>query len=350
VHDRVMTYGRALDTISAALLIFTCGLAVAGQQSPAAVSPTPLKVPAYIQEIDRWAAALAQAQDHPQNVSRLLAQVPPNWQVMVDAQPVKVPTDWLRSGLAAAEKNPKGTARSLGPLRARLQAIEREAQALAAEPRGPDASAPGKLRAILSRPEFRQVHGPTWWDRLWQRFQMWLDSLPVWQRFRTWLKALLGRLVARLTGDERIAWFARLLPWAILICAAGGLLAWMIRQLLRRSSLRILKLGIPQPAPVQSWPQMTEAARKAATTGAYREAIRLAYLAAIHRLGDLKFWQVDPTRTHREYLRMVRPEQAEYAPLALLTRQFELTWYGTQPATPAEFETVAAQLERLGCA
>ena len=58
----------------------------------------------------------------------------------------------------------------------------------------------------------------------------------------------------------------------------------------------------------------------------------MAYLAAIHRLQDLKFWRVDPARTHREYLRMVRREQPEHEPLALPHRQFELTWYGSRNA------------------
>ena len=35
--------------------------------------------------------------------------------------------------------------------------MRREAQALAAEPNGPDGSAPGKMRAILARPEFREL-------------------------------------------------------------------------------------------------------------------------------------------------------------------------------------------------
>ena len=219
----------------------------------------------------------------------------------------------------------------------RLAAMRREAQALAGEPAGPDASAPAKLRAILARPEFRQVHGPTWLDRLAEGV-------------RKMLIALLERPAARTSVQERIAWFLRLLLWAVLICAAGGLLVWMLWLLLRRSSTRILKLGVPEPLPAPSWPQLMEAARKAGATGEYRQAIRLAYLAAIHRLQDLNFWRVDPARTHREYLRMVRREQPEHAPLALLTWQFELTWYGSQPATSDDFQTVVNQLERLGCA
>jgi hypothetical protein len=90
-------------------------------------------------------------------------------------------------------------------------------------------------------------------------------------------------------------------------------------------------------------------AREAASRREYREAIRLAYLAAIFRLADLKFWKVDPTRTHREYLRLVRRDQTEHEPLALLTQQFELAWYGVHPVTQVDFNSAIQLIERLGC-
>ena len=337
MNDCVLRGRRRRGLFCFTLTVCTCGFAAAGQPRAPAVSPAPLTVPAYAQEIGRWCAELAQAKDRPEKVSQLRRQVPPDWQVTVDAQLVKIPTDWLQSGLELAEKNPKAAAQSIDRLLTRMQALRREAEALAGEAGGPDASAAGKLRAILARPEFRQVHGPTWLDRMVQHV-------------REWLVALWERLARGLSGHERIAWMARLLPWILLVCAAGGLLVWMVRLLLRRSAARLMGLSVPKPAPPPSWQQMAEAARKFASTGEYREAIKLAYLAAVNHLQDLKLWSVDPARTHREYLRMIRHEQPEYEPLALLTREFELTWYGSQPATRDGFQIVVNQLERLGCA
>lgn len=338
MNDRVVEGRRAKVLLY--LTLVACPYALgAGQQRLDAVQAGTLSVPAYAQEIDRWSAELAKAKEQPENVAMLSRQVPPDWQVMVGAQIVKVPTDWLRSGLEFAGKNPRTTAQSIDRLLTRLEAMRREALALAEQPRGPDESAPGKLRAILARPEFREIHGPTWLDR-------------IGERARKWLRAFLDRLAQRMSGHERIAWFFRLLPWAVLVCAAGGLLAWMVWLLLRRSTARLLELGVPRPASIlgPSWQQMMEAARKAGAAGEYREAIRLAYLTALHHLEVRKVWRVDPARTHREYLRMVPREQPEHEPLALLTRQFELTWYGSQPATPGDFKTAVNQLERLGCA
>ena len=326
---------KASKLACAALLV--CNCAVIGQPRSAPLPPPALPVPAYIEEIDRWAAELAKANDHPENIPALRRELPSSWQVAADGQVVAVSTAWLDSGLEAAERYPKLAASSIGRLLARLQAIRREAQALAAEPSGPDSTAPEKLREILARPEFGSVRGPNWLDRMAERIRKWLDD---------WI----DRLTSRLSGHERIAKFLTFLPWAILICAAGFLLAWMVGRLVRRPTTQRLNLPGPVPTPVQSWQRMVEAARTAASAQEYREAIRLAYWAAIVRLGNLKLWVVDPTRTHREYLRAVRSDQVEHEPLALLTRAFEMAWYAARSPSASDFQNVMTQLQRLGCA
>ena len=95
---------------------------------------------------------------------------------------------------------------------------------------------------------------------------------------------------------------------------------------------------------------MLDSAQKSAAAGAYRDAIRLAYWAAIRRLGDAGLWTVDDARTHREYLRMVRRDQPQREPLTALTRQFELVWYAGAASSATDFESAMAKLEKLGCA
>ncbi len=66
-------------------------------------------------------------------------------------------------------------------------------------------------------------------------------------------------------------------------------------------------------------------------------------LEEVHRLPQ------DRARTPREALRLIRRESADYAPLAQLTRRFELVWYGYRAATETDWSDAMEQLEKLGC-
>jgi hypothetical protein len=46
---------------------------------------------------------------------------------------------------------------------------------------------------------------------------------------------------------------------------------------------------------------------------------------------------------------MIAQDSSAYAPLAQLTRRFELVWYGYRDATAADWDDAAQQLEILGC-
>ncbi len=104
-----------------------------------------------------------------------------------------------------------------------------------------------------------------------------------------------------------------------------------------------------------------------------------AYWAGIYRLEELGVWQLDRSRTPREYLGLVA--RAATAPstvvpsstrgtgathavgearepvgpseraaaLAKLTRSLETTWYGYEPASAGDFGEAVSQLEALGC-
>jgi hypothetical protein len=213
-----------------------------------------------------------------------------------------------------------------------------EAEALLNAHAAADSSAPKKLQTILARPEFRHVdEGPNWLDKQ-------IELL------RHWILGELERLYNLFAGHERVQKSLRRIPWVLLALAAGVLFVWMVVRLAGRTPRRALGIEIERPVVLRSWQRTLEEAREAATRGDFREAIRLSYLAAILRLADLKFWKVDPTRTHREYLRLVKRDQTEHEPLAQLTRQFELAWYGEHPVTQTDFDAAIHELERLGCA
>ncbi|HLW79821.1 MAG TPA: DUF4129 domain-containing protein, partial [Terriglobia bacterium] len=81
-------------------------------------------------------------------------------------------------------------------------------------------------------------------------------------------------------------------------------------------------------------------------------AVRLAYWTGVYRLADLGLWQIDRTRTHREYLRLVPQspgEETRRDALSAVTSRFEHVWYGRRSASADDFRFVVSQLEKLGC-
>jgi Domain of unknown function (DUF4129) len=318
------------------LALLLCGLPLVafGQQNSAVSPEKPLNMPAYIEELDRWSKALESLKTNPGEAQTLRQELPQHWPVAAGAQRIEVSTSWLRAGLNEVKKDPKSAAERARLLLAHVAGMRSEAQDLAVAAHPFDGSARQKLNEILSRPEFNEVHGPTWVDRLAERIADWLSRLM--ERFDT--------------GMAGHQWFVKLLFWALFVGAAGALLVWMARRLLQRSKTQKLSLSAPGPAVVRSSRQLAGEARENAERGDFREAIRFAYWAAIHRLEELGLWSVDHTRTHREYLRLVGSLQPQREPLAALTRQFELAWYAVRPASQSEYQTAVAQLEKLGCA
>lgn len=320
--------------VPTALILVVLALAggAFGQQKPSSASPFSLSE--YAARIGWWSQALRKLKNHPESAAALRARLPASWPVMMGYERVEVSTDWLRAGLEGIEKNPKTSAASATRLLAHLEVLDRGAQDLAGLPERSDTSAGEKLKAILARPEFRSVHGPTWFDRLFHRIGAWLGR---------WV----NRFHFRISGHRVIA---NLVLWILLIIGAGGLLAWMATQLLSRAGAQRLDLRLPEEPGVHTWQQMAGEARRAAAAAEYRDAIRLAYWAAICHLDELGLWTVDHTRTHREHLRLVRSDQPAREPLATLTRQFELAWYAARPVSANDFESAMSQLEKLGCA
>ena len=333
--DRILTgfQSRVQSLTALFLCISGLGAGAHGQQGPPAVSPQPFNLPAYIEEIDQWTVSLERLKEHPEDVPGLREQLPQSWPVKVGAQRVEVPTRWLRAGLNAIDKDPKGSVASVNSLLTHLRNMQREAEELADAPQFTAVSAREKLNEILSRREFAAIRGPTWFSR-----QL--------ARLNEWLADLFERLSTRLSGHPKVV---NVLFWVLMICGAGSLLVWLVRRLLQRPGPQNLNLSASDSGTEHSWQQLASEARKAAADGQYRDAIRLAYWAAIHRLEELGLWSVDHTRTHREYLRLVHLDQPQREPLAALTRQFELAWYAVRSSSQAEFQSAITQMEKLGC-
>jgi hypothetical protein len=84
-----------------------------------------------------------------------------------------------------------------------------------------------------------------------------------------------------------------------------------------------------------------------AEAGEWREAVHCLYWAAIVLLESRRAWRHNPTRTPREYVRLLQPGSAQQMGLRKLTQIFERVWYGLRDAGAGEYAEARALYERL---
>jgi hypothetical protein len=196
----------------------------------------------------------------------------------------------------------------------------------------PDTSANrARLNGILAAPEFSNIHGPTWLDRMKQRLEGFLLR---------WLGRAFASSVIPAIGDVAVY---GLITLAVLLLAY-----WMYRVIRNSGELESI-LPFPLPVSSKEWTLWMAESRAAADRGNWRDAIHLAYWCGVCFLEAQGLWRPDSARTPREYLQLL-PSSSEHQPaLVALTRSFEVVWYGKQEADADTFSRTLAQLEKLGC-
>ena len=309
----------------AAITVFPARAGLAAEPKPE------LDLRGYLAELDRWGAAIAGVKQDPREAEALRKELPPRWTVRVEGQRYDVSTWWLRAQLQAVEKNPK-SARSCDEIQQHIQALRAEALRLSGLPPPAGLEARAKLDAILQRPEFRNVHGPTWFDQLRERIRQWVEEMAA--------KVFGGMQSHPMTG--------KIIFWALISVLSLVLIVWMVRRLLAGQSPLTLTLDAGQQA-AKTWQDGAREAFAAAARGDYREATRLAYWAGVYRFEELGLWKTDRTRTHREYLRLLPSSHPQHETFSEITRHFELVWYAKHEISADRFGTIIKNLERMGC-
>jgi Domain of unknown function (DUF4129) len=245
-----------------------------------------------------------------------------------------VDAEWLAADLAKGEVAlERKDSSALEQVREDLAAHGEAAQALARSDAARNLEdSTAKLNRILAAKEFQAIHGPSW-----------LESLRA--RIYDWMVRQFQKLYAKFPRGRTIG---NAIAWTVVALTTLVLLLWLVRAATQDGARPQLDLHGASAAGQDSvyW---LGAARAAAAKRDYRSAIHAAYWCGIARLEEAKLLTEDRSRTPRESLRLIRRESTEYAPLAQLTRRFELVWYGYRSAGSADWSDSIEQLERLGC-
>lgn len=280
----------------------------------------------YRGELDRLLAATDNLDQ--KQIPAILHDIPATWTVRADDRTFEISTEWLRHDLQGLQK--KLDADTLSSIRVRLKEQRDEAGAYANAPADVSAER-ARLNEILSRKEFGDIHGPTWWDRLKQRIA------------RTLLK-----MIERIFGSSAIPVVGKMFVYALIGIAVLALGFWAYRTI--RSGMEVEHIVTDAEfVSAKEWPVWMAEAKTAASQGRWRDAIHLAYWAGISFLEAEGAWRPDRARTPREYLRLMPQASQHHSTLAALTQSFEIVWYGKRHADADSYSRTLQELEKLGC-
>jgi len=310
-------------------VMMLAGLLVLGSVPalPAQDSAAPsLALDEYIVRLDRIAQAIAEPDDG--SSTQLSTGLPESWRVRTAEQTFDIPTadlarqirTWLKT------RDPALHARLIGAVRTMRSEADRFNQ-----PARDSAGERGLLSDILARPEFRDLHGPTWKERLQQRALMMMNDL------------FLRLFPSSISAVGRVAVYALIV--AALIAAILALARRFTHDAVRRPAA---VESSPVPA-LKAWPAWLEQAQDAAAKGCWRDAVHASYWCAVLFLETKGVWRCDRSRTPREYLRLLPPASDHRAAFASLTERFELIWYGRDAADAGVFADAMTRLHTLGC-
>src|ERR1035441_1446042 len=309
-------------------LLLAMSVAPVTSTAQSTITSAPLTLQQYIQTLDDSLTALRKIKWDPQRTGDFLQDLPSAWHLEADGRSFEISTQAIRRDLGAWQKKPEPAA--LDPILQHLETLRYEAAAY--ESPGPDfSSRHSSLNKILSRSEFRNVHGQTWIDRLKQR-----------------LTDLLFRLLGRMFSSSVIPVVSNILVYGLIAVAVLALAYWMYHSLREGARLETI-MPVAVPVSAKEWPIWMSEARAAAARGEWRDAIHLAYWGGISFLEAQGAWRPDSARTPREYLRLLPPTSAHHPTLRALTMRLEGVWYGMQTAGADGFHETLAELERLGC-
>jgi hypothetical protein len=196
---------RSLATL---LLLAMC---VASRKSHAQATDAPLTVAEYIHALDASLGAVRSVRGDRQKATDIVHNLPSAWRVEAGGRTLEVSTESIRRDLGAFQAKPDSA--SLDTVLQRLETLRYQAAAYE-NPEADFTSQRSRLNDILSRKEFRSVHGQTWIDRLKQK-----------------LTAFLIRILQRAFASSAIPAISDIVVYGLIVIAVLALAYWMYRSL-----------------------------------------------------------------------------------------------------------------------
>jgi len=282
----------------------------------------------YRTELERLLSATQQLDSSGNPTPQPLLDLPQSWRVRTDQRTFEISSEGLKRDVRRYESE-KNIANA-SAIRARLQSLRGDLDGFEKPPADSSANR-AALNSILARPEFRDVQGPNWLDRLKQR-----------------LLAFLLSLLERLFRSSAIPTISKYLVYVLMGLAVAALGYVAYRSIWVGDKLESV---VPTDLPVSAkeWAVWLKEARAAAAKREWRDAIHLAYWAGISFLERQGMWKPDRARTPREYLRLLASTSEHRETLKALTQIFELAWYAKRDASERTFSQTLQELEKLGC-
>lgn len=294
------------------------------------VAPGPLTVPQFINRLDALESTLKTAAAR--DADSLAASWSGDVRIEVRGVLYDVDLEWAGGPLRAAAADPRRWPDARATVRAGIQRVRREAAtAVSSEPPDRD-NARRALDVVLRDRRFGRGRATDWRTLFSEAAIRWIRRL--------WNASLGARVGTRTLGGV-LAW----------VLAVGAILALLVsllnadRRRRREAALSIGRVDVRSAGGRELALEAVALVRE----GRFREAIRVAYRAAVRQLEEEGAWRADATRTPREYLGLLPGSHRRRPVLSRLTRAFERTWYGARPGSSADGAEILACLAELEC-
>jgi hypothetical protein len=315
------------------------------------VAGAPITFSGYATRIERAEAAIGELVETDMPADRLLERLsaikrllPRQQEVQFDGQVVRVDNSWLHIAIDGVAKRPgdeiEGRRSTLTEISERLSALKeriRQSQQVANA-----ADQRAQLDRILARPEYRMDKEQ---ESLIKRF---LD------RLLEQMLHLLRRLSFSRGGEPDLpnagllSGFRILLVIIVFVASAIGAiyLSERLRRKRRQKEAKDVReiLGEEIAGDVTSG-DLLAAAAELARQGDYRTAVRRVYIALLLDLERRGKLPLHPSKTNRDYLNAMRSEGKIYPTFSMMTRAFEMIWYGQRGATKEDFNGFVSRYE-----
>jgi hypothetical protein len=230
---------------------------------------------------------------------------------------------WLRAALtSAAEAKPAERVLAMNQAQTRLNSLLADLNA----PEQPDDQfGPARIAVhqTLSAEEFRTTEG----------------AISPWERFKARLWSWISRAFEGLDlAAGHRPWIGRTIAALFFLAAGVGLLLFLRHQLAEsRLRVKLNEAGARASGWARESTAWSELATERAAEGDFREAVHCLYWAAIVLLEGRRAWRHDPSRTPREYTRLLPAGSPQREHLRALTATFERLWYGLREASEVDY-------------